>query len=90
MADLSSKPDSAPVIVAEPPDSQDWHRQILDSTHEFISLLDRDHRYAFVNQTYETRLGLNRDELIGKRISFVSGSAVYEERFKPIIERCFM
>lgn len=52
-------------------------RLVTDHAPVFITQLDRDHRFKFVNRTYAERFGFEPQELIGKHFIEVMGEAPY-------------
>ncbi|MDJ0708370.1 MAG: PAS domain S-box protein, partial [Leptolyngbyaceae cyanobacterium MO_188.B28] len=50
---------------------------ITDSMPACISYIGADYRYRFVNQTYETWFGLNRDQICGMHIRELLGEEAY-------------
>ncbi len=61
-------------------------RLITDIAPVLIAQCDRDHRYKFVNEPYAARLGLRRQQVLGKRIPEVVGEAAYASIY-PYLER---
>lgn len=53
-------------------------RLVTDHAPVFITQLDREHRFKFVNRTYARRFGLEPTQLIGKHFTEVMGQAPYE------------
>ncbi|MEO6002608.1 MAG: response regulator [Opitutus sp.] len=52
-------------------------RLVTDDAPVFITQLDRDHRFKFVNRTYATRFGFEPQDLIGKHFTEVMGQEPY-------------
>jgi PAS domain S-box-containing protein len=52
-------------------------RLVTDDAPVFITQLDRDHRFKFVNRTYARRFGFEPQELIGKHFIEVMGDVPY-------------
>ena len=52
-------------------------RLVTDDAPVFITQLDRDHRFKFVNRTYARRFGFEPQDLIGKHFTEVMGEAPY-------------
>jgi len=57
---------------------------ITDSLPVLVSYVDTDHRYRFMNRTYERWLGVSREESLGRHLCDVLGDTLYAE----IRERC--
>ncbi|HVE58987.1 MAG TPA: PAS domain-containing protein, partial [Pyrinomonadaceae bacterium] len=60
-------------------------RQITDAVPVLISYVDKDGFYRFNNHTYESWFGYSRDEIAGKHMSEVLGSAAWE-KIRPRFE----
>jgi PAS domain S-box-containing protein len=53
-------------------------RLVTDDAPVFITQLDRDHRFKFVNRTYARRFGFEPQDLIGKHFTEVMGETPYQ------------
>ena len=53
-------------------------RLVTDDAPVFITQLDREHRFKFVNRTYARRFGFEPHEIIGKHFTDVMGDAPYQ------------
>ncbi len=63
-------------------------RDIVSSTPDGISLLDKEYRYVIVNDAYETFSGVNREKFLGLTVSEYLGKETFEEFIKPELDRC--
>lgn len=54
-------------------------RVITDNIRGFISYVDREHRYQFVNAAYEELYGQPRDQIAGQSLRTLLGDAVYAQ-----------
>ena len=61
-------------------------RDLLDSLPVMIAVVDRDHRYVFVNRPYEALHGRKREEIEGRPLREMLGDAHYED-IRPEVER---
>ncbi|MBF2050690.1 MAG: PAS domain S-box protein [Elainella sp. C42_A2020_010] len=59
---------------------------LTDALPVYLSYLDAEQRYQFVNHTYEQRFGRSRDEICGRPIWDVLGDAAYQV-VRPQIEQ---
>jgi PAS domain S-box-containing protein len=68
--------------------SESFLQQILDSSVEFISVLDRDLKYITVNKRYEDVFKKYRDDLFGRHVVEVhpglSGTLLYDAILKAL------
>ncbi|HPG85183.1 MAG TPA: EAL domain-containing protein [Spirochaetales bacterium] len=63
--------------------------KIVQASHDFITLIDRDYRYAFVNDSYARELGLPAIDIVGKTVGEIWGDEKFRRRIKPRIDQCF-
>jgi len=63
--------------------------KIVQASHDFITLIDRDYRYAFVNDSYARELGLSAADVVGKTVGDIWGDEKFRRRIKPRIDQCF-
>ena len=66
--------------------SENQHRLVTENVPALIAKFDRDCRYQFVNQHYQQRFGLTKDQMIGKHASDILGPQAYEQ-VKPNMEK---
>ncbi len=67
----------------------DRFERIINASGDFISLVNRDYRYEFVNETYCREAGLSMDRILGKTVAEVWGADRFETRLKGLLDRCF-
>lgn len=65
--------------------SEQQLKLITDRLPAFVAYVDKDQRYTFVNQTYETWFGKTPDAILGRPAWEVMGAEVYE-RAKVYVE----
>ncbi|MBF0290434.1 MAG: PAS domain S-box protein, partial [SAR324 cluster bacterium] len=61
---------------------------VTDNVPTFISYVDQNERYKFVNSFYETTYHIAVQDIIGSRVKDLIGKSSYEEEL-PFIERVF-
>ena len=61
-------------------------RLTTDALPAFISYVDNQQRYRFVNKTYEASFGIPREHMIGKHVCTVLGETLYKA-IQPCIEQ---
>lgn len=59
--------------------SMDMLKRIMDGTPAFISFVDTDLRYQFVNKYYEELYSIPAESVIGKRVPDLIGKETYEK-----------
>ncbi|MCF8037942.1 MAG: PAS domain S-box protein, partial [Desulfohalobiaceae bacterium] len=59
--------------------SEQWFRTIVNVLPQFVSYVDKDLRYRFVNQTYQEAFGLAPEDIVGKTLPEVIGRVAFEE-----------
>jgi PAS domain S-box-containing protein len=64
-------------------------RQIANSVHEFLTLINRDYIYDAANDAYCRAHRLRHEALIGKRVAQVWGEKIFRTVIKGYLDRCF-
>ncbi|MCF7943590.1 MAG: PAS domain S-box protein [Spirochaetia bacterium] len=64
------------------------YRDIVSSTPDGISFLDKEYRYVIVNDAYEQFSGVKREHFLGMTVSEYLGKDNYELYVKPELDRC--
>jgi len=65
------------------------YEKIIHTSRDFITLIGKDYRYAFVNEAYARELGVPISSLLGKTIGEVWGEAKFADRIKRRVDQCF-
>ena len=65
------------------------YRYIVDTSHDFITLINRDYVYEVVNRSYEKMLGKPRSEILNHTVAAVWGEDTFQNVIKESIDRCF-
>lgn len=60
--------------------------QITDNIPVFISLVNKDLEYIFVNREYENFFGINKSKIIGKKVKEIIGNEAFERAYPKIIK----
>jgi PAS domain S-box-containing protein len=68
--------------------SEEEYRSLVESTEDSIYLVDRDCRYIFMNEKHLSRLGMPKDQIIGKTYGELH-SEEEKKKFAEIVERVF-
>jgi PAS domain S-box-containing protein len=61
-------------------------KQMFDSLDNFISVIDAEHKYIAVNDTYMRRFGIPYDKIVGQHVSAVLGDKKYSV-LAPILDK---
>jgi len=61
----------------------------MEGLEEMIVVVDRDYRCVIANRAYLKNRGMNKEDLIGRRISEVLSPGVFEETLKEKLDECF-
>jgi PAS domain S-box-containing protein len=67
-------------------ESEERFRTIVNALPQFIAYTDKDLRYRFVNQTYQEKFGVNREDVLGRTLPEIIGQEAFEEA-RPHLER---
>ncbi|MCP4543842.1 MAG: PAS domain S-box protein [Chloroflexi bacterium] len=62
---------------------------IVNTSREFMTLIDRDHIYQAVNRSYYQAHSKTREEIVGKTVVQVWDLETYETRIKGFLNECF-
>lgn len=68
-----------------------WQRYafLVDSSRQFMALVNRDYQYELVNQSFAKLFGVEPNDINGSSGATVWGSAVFESMVEPSLQRCF-
>jgi PAS domain S-box-containing protein len=66
--------------------SEEKFRKIVNVLPQFVSYVDRNMVYRFVNQAYLDNFNLTEDEIIGKKLYEIIGAEAYEKA-KPHLDK---
>jgi diguanylate cyclase (GGDEF)-like protein/PAS domain S-box-containing protein len=63
-------------------------KEILYYATDFLSLVDKEYYYVYVNEAYARTWGRPVDEFIGNKVEKLLGVEVFNQALKPNIDRC--
>lgn len=63
-------------------------KNIVSSTQDGISFINKDYKYTIVNDAYETFAGDSRENLIGKSAADYLGYEFFQAKIKPYYDKC--
>ena len=66
----------------------DPYRSIVQVSRDFITLIDRDTRYVFVNKAYARVIGQSAEEIEGRTVAEIWGQARFEAAIEVPLRRC--
>ncbi len=66
----------------------DTYRFIVNRSRDFITLIDREYRYAIVNDSYCTAIERPREEILNHSVADVWGVDRFEQTIKPKLDEC--
>jgi PAS domain S-box-containing protein len=64
------------------------YKQIVSSTRDGVSYLDRQYRYQIVNDAYELFAGRPKSEIIGQTIGQYLGENLFQTKIKDHFDQC--
>lgn len=67
----------------------DKYEYIVNSSKDFITLIDRRYTYEIVNDTYCEVVERSKEELLGATVADVWGEEVFNRTIKGYLDRCF-
>ena len=65
------------------------YEYIVNRSHDFITLVNRDYVYEIVNDTYCAIIGLERTQVLNHSVAEIWGRETFDERLKGYLDRCF-
>jgi diguanylate cyclase (GGDEF)-like protein/PAS domain S-box-containing protein len=65
------------------------YEYIVNTSKDFITLINRDYVYEVVNESYSRVVERSRDELIGVKVSEIWGEETFKLTLKGYLDRCF-
>jgi len=65
------------------------YEYIVNRSHDFITLVNRDYVYEIVNDTYCAIIGLDRTQVLNHSVAEIWGQETFDERLKGYLDRCF-
>ena len=69
-------------------DSPDEYRFVVEFTDDLVAVVDRDGVYRMVNEAFLKRRGLERTEVVGRKVRDVVGPEAYDKVIGPNLKRC--
>ncbi len=66
----------------------DKYKYIVDSSQDFITLINKDYIYEVVNSAYERIIKRPRSEILNKSVSHVWGEEIFQSKLKTYLDRC--
>ncbi len=69
--------------------SEGRYQSIIDSSHDFITLINRSYVYELVNDTYCDVIEKSKDDLLGNKVEDVWGRELFQGKIKGYLDRCF-
>ncbi|HEY9887507.1 MAG TPA: PAS domain S-box protein, partial [Candidatus Obscuribacterales bacterium] len=64
------------------------YARMIEVAKDGICLLDRDYRYQIINRTYREWYGHNDQPILGQTVAEVLGTAAFDQRLRPLLDRC--
>jgi len=66
------------------------YERVVEGLDELIVVLDRDYRYVLANRAYLQYRGLRKEQAIGRHLSEVLGSELFDTVAKEKLDECFL
>ncbi len=67
----------------------DKYKYIVNTSRDFITLINRDYIYELVNKSYQQMMGLPHDKILNHTVADVWGDEIFNTKLKTYIDRCF-
>ncbi len=65
------------------------YEYIVNRSHDFITLVNRDYVYEIFNDTYCQIVGLDRAKVLNHSVAEIWGKETFDDRLKGYLDRCF-
>lgn len=65
------------------------YEHIINSSQDFITLINRDYVYTVVNDSYSKGINKDKQEVLNKSVSDVWGEDIFESKLKSYLDKCF-
>lgn len=65
------------------------YEKIIHASRDFITLINRDFIYEFVNESYCRQIGIQREDIVGRSVAAIWGEERFESRIRGHIADCF-
>lgn len=65
------------------------YEEIINASRDFITLVNRDYRYEFVNDAYCRELGRPRGEILGRSVAQLWGEEKFQAKIKKYLDLAF-
>ncbi|HUS91357.1 MAG TPA: sigma 54-interacting transcriptional regulator [Phycisphaerae bacterium] len=75
--------------LAEAAEARARYEFIVNTSRDFMSLVDSDYTYQAVNKAYCNAMQKTREEVIGRAVAEIWGPDTYDRIIKDQLERCF-
>lgn len=69
-------------------DSLKQFEKIVSTSNDFLAFIDKDFIYREVNEPYFKAFGLNREDIVGHKVSELIGERHFNDTTKPRITKC--
>jgi diguanylate cyclase (GGDEF)-like protein/PAS domain S-box-containing protein len=65
------------------------YEYIVNTSKDFITLINKNYVYELVNQSYEKIIGKPTEEILHHTVSYVWGEEIFYSKLKNYIDKCF-
>lgn len=68
---------------------EEKYEYIVNTSKDFITLIDRNYTYTIVNESYCKAIGKKKEEILNKTVSEVWGQERFQNTLKNYLDKCF-
>lgn len=68
---------------------EEKYEYIVNTSKDFITLIDRNYTYTIVNDSYCTAIGKDKKDILNKTVSEVWGNERFDTTLKNYLDKCF-
>lgn len=66
------------------------YEYIVNQSRDFITLINKEYIYVVVNDSYCKGIGIEKDKIVGKKVSEIWGEERFQTVIKKDIDKCFL
>lgn len=65
------------------------YEYIVNTSKDFITLINKDYIYELVNHSYEKMIGKSQDEILFHSVAEIWGDDIFKTKLKSFFDKCF-
>jgi PAS domain S-box-containing protein len=65
------------------------YERVVEGLEEVIAVIDREYRYVIANRAFANIRGMEKEQIVGHRVSELFEEEIYQRLVKPKMDECF-